>query len=202
MASVNNTSLKQQATVENFLEFPPPTSHTHLGKTADEKYHPHTSPRAEIIWRVEAFFTVFTLAAHSSNKHRWSHLNWPLAPYRFPITDQHLKKTQSGEREERGSRALASLITDPIVSNKIHTQINRPNNAERRLIAMGKGCLITPITDLAAFVFQEEQKHNSNRGFQLTPTFPLFETQRSQFIRDFVEYLARCQKNEEVLLEQ
>ncbi len=64
-------------------------------------------------WR--RYFAVFTLAAHSSNKHCWSHLNWPLAPYRFPITGQHLKKTQSGEREERRGREFASLITDPIV---------------------------------------------------------------------------------------
>lgn len=29
---------------------------------------------------------LFTLAAHTSNKHRWSHLNWPLTRIDFPIT--------------------------------------------------------------------------------------------------------------------
>lgn len=42
----------------------------------------------------------FTLVAHTSNKHRWSHLNWPLTLYRFPITCQHLKKTQGGGQED------------------------------------------------------------------------------------------------------
>ncbi len=49
MALVNNTSLKQQATEENFLQLLSPQHHTRLGKTADEKYHPLTSPHAEII---------------------------------------------------------------------------------------------------------------------------------------------------------
>lgn len=45
----NNTGLKQRATEENFLELPSPLHRTCLGKTADEKYHPLTSPHAEII---------------------------------------------------------------------------------------------------------------------------------------------------------
>lgn len=93
MALVDNASLTQQTTVENFFELLSPLHHTRLGKIADEKYHPLTLKS----FRVEALFTMFTLAAHSSNPQCWSHLNWPLAPYRFPITGQHLKKTQSGE---------------------------------------------------------------------------------------------------------
>lgn len=51
MMLVNNTSPEQQATEENFLEFPPLAPYlSHVsGKTADEKYHPLTSPQAEII---------------------------------------------------------------------------------------------------------------------------------------------------------
>lgn len=50
MMLVNNTSPEQQATEENFLEFPPrPYLSRVSGKTADEKYHPLTSPHAEII---------------------------------------------------------------------------------------------------------------------------------------------------------
>lgn len=49
MALVNNTSLEQQATQENFLEFLSPLHRTRLGKIADEKYHPLTSPHTEII---------------------------------------------------------------------------------------------------------------------------------------------------------
>lgn len=49
IALVNNTSLKQQATVEVPFSSFLPLHHTRLGKTADEKYHPRTSPHAEII---------------------------------------------------------------------------------------------------------------------------------------------------------
>lgn len=62
--------------------------------TADEKRaENHLKSGGGLLLRV-------TLVARASNKHRWSHLNWPLTLYRFPITGRHLKKTQGAGQED------------------------------------------------------------------------------------------------------